>query len=299
MARKRMFDSEIIGQDSFIELPMEAKALYFLLGMEADDEGFVNYKKVLRLYGGMEDSIRILAMKGFIIPFKSGVVVITDWNINNYLDKNRVTKTIYQSEKKQLNFNQITKKYEMLFNPLNSSVKHSLNKCLTSIEEYRVEENSLEECRVDDVVDRQEEQAPMSSASDNLDRQEEQAPLPKKDTNILQYLKTNFERNISLSEIEKLYSYQSTFTNDIIIEAIDRACLNNVKTIGYVVGILNSWKTKGFKNLKECKQEVNQMKKSKIGYQASEPEWFNKKIEKRQVQENEIKEMEELLKEYK
>ncbi len=299
MARKRMFDSEIIGQDKFIELPMEAKALYFLLGMEADDEGFVNYKRVLRLYGGMEDSIKILAMKGFIIPFKSGVVVITDWNINNYLDKNRVTKTIYQSEKKQLNFNQITKKYEMLFNPLNSSVKHSLNKCLTSIEENRVEENRVEECRVDDVVDRQEEQTPTLSATDNLDRQEEQTSLSKKDTNILQYLKTNFERTISLSEIEKLYSYQSTFTNDIIIEAIDRACLNNVKTIGYVAGILNSWKVKGFKNLKECKQEVDRMKKNKTGYQSPEPEWINKKIEKSQVQENEIKEMEELLKEYK
>ena len=128
MARKRMFDSEIISQDSFIELPMEAKALYFLLGMEADDEGFVNYKKVLRLYGGMEDSVKILAMKKFIIPFSSGVIVITDWKRNNYLDKNRLKETIYQDEKNQLKFNQITEKYELLLNPYNSSVKQMLNK---------------------------------------------------------------------------------------------------------------------------------------------------------------------------
>ena len=37
MARKRMFDSALINQDNFYDLPMEAKALYFLLGMEADD----------------------------------------------------------------------------------------------------------------------------------------------------------------------------------------------------------------------------------------------------------------------
>ena len=41
MARKRMFDYEIINQDSFFDLSMEAMAIYFLLGMHADDEGNV------------------------------------------------------------------------------------------------------------------------------------------------------------------------------------------------------------------------------------------------------------------
>lgn len=122
MARKRMFDNEIICQDSFLELPMEAKALYFLLGMEADDEGFVSYKKVLRLYGGTEDSIKILAIKSYIIPFKSGVVVITDWKRNNYLDKRRTQETIYQEEKKLLIFNDKTERYE-------------LDNCLTNAEQ--------------------------------------------------------------------------------------------------------------------------------------------------------------------
>lgn len=121
MARKRMFDSEIISQDSFLDLPLEAKALYFLLGMEADDEGFVAPKKVLRLYGGTEDSLRILALKNYIIPFKTGVIVITDWRRNNYLDKNRIKETIYQAEKKQISFNPNTEQYE-------------LNKCLTDVE---------------------------------------------------------------------------------------------------------------------------------------------------------------------
>ena len=79
-----MFDLEIINQDSFLDLPMESKALYFLLGMEADDEGFINPKKVLRLYGGTEDSLKVLIAKNFIIPFSTGVIVITDWKRNNY-----------------------------------------------------------------------------------------------------------------------------------------------------------------------------------------------------------------------
>ena len=167
MARKRMFDNEIISQDTFIDLPMEAKALYFLLGMEADDEGFVNYKKVLRLYGGTEDSIKILAMKQFIIPFHSGVIVITDWRRNNYLSKNRIKETIYQNEKNQLFFNERTEKYELMQNPCNTSVKQMLNKCLTRIDENRVEENSIEEISVDDEIERPDNKTPSASATIN------------------------------------------------------------------------------------------------------------------------------------
>lgn len=141
MASKRMFDKEVITLDSFLDLPMEAKALYFLLGMEADDEGFINPKKVIRLYGGTEDSIKILILKGFIIPFESGVVVITDWKRNNWLDKRRIKETIYVDEKSQINYNEMTNKYEYL-----ASAKQMLR-------ENRIEENSIVENSIVDDED--------------------------------------------------------------------------------------------------------------------------------------------------
>lgn len=144
MAQKRMFDKDIISLDNFLDLPMEAKALYFLLGMEADDEGFVSPKKVIRLYGGTEDSIKILIMKGFLIPFDTGVVVITDWKRNNYLDKTRTKDTIYTYEKSQITFNNLTEKYECL-----TDVKQMLNQY--RIEENRVEENSIDQNRIDNI----------------------------------------------------------------------------------------------------------------------------------------------------
>ena len=138
MARKRMFDIEIINQDSFLDLPMDAKALYFLLGMEADDEGFVSPKRVMRLYGGTEDSLKVLIAKGYIIPFNSGVIVITDWKRNNYIDKNKLKPTIYQEEKGLLGYDEITQKYVSL-----TKVKPKLNQSLTKVylEENRIEEN--------------------------------------------------------------------------------------------------------------------------------------------------------------
>ncbi len=134
MAQKRMFDKAIIDTDKFMDLSMSSKALYFLLGMEADDEGFVSYKKVMRIHGGNEDDIKILQVKEFIIGFASGVVVITDWNKNNYLDKNRIRETEYQKEKSQL--------------LLTESGQYELNIGSTSIEESSIEQSRIGESKI-------------------------------------------------------------------------------------------------------------------------------------------------------
>ena len=126
MSQKRMFDRAIIDTDRFMDLPMTAKAIYFLLGMEADDEGFVSYKKVLRIHGGNEDDINVLIVKKFLIKFPTGVVVITDWNKNNWLDSRRMRPTEYQNEKKSL--------------LLTGDGKYELSNGLASIEENRIEE---------------------------------------------------------------------------------------------------------------------------------------------------------------
>ena len=103
MARKRMFDLEVVDTDLFLEMPQSTQNLYFHLGMRADDDGFVsNPKKIIRTIGANEDDLKILFTKQFIIPFESGVVVIRHWKLNNYLRKDRHTETIYKEEKRKL-----------------------------------------------------------------------------------------------------------------------------------------------------------------------------------------------------
>lgn len=140
MAQKRMFDKSIIETDEFMDMTMSTKALYFLLGMEADDEGFVSPKRVMRIYGGSDDDLKILVAKNYCIAFKSGVVVITNWHENNYLDKKRVKETRYQAEKKLLALT--NGKYTMLNNSL-TDVKQMLRE--NRIEENRIEQNSIEQ----------------------------------------------------------------------------------------------------------------------------------------------------------
>ena len=103
MAQKRMFSLKVVDTDKFLEMPSSSQALYFHLGMHGDDDGFVSSpKKIARAVGCNDDDIRLLAAKGFIIPFDSGVIVITDWRINNTLKNDRYQETIYTEEREML-----------------------------------------------------------------------------------------------------------------------------------------------------------------------------------------------------
>ena len=103
MARRRMFSLDVVDTDSFLDMPATTQALYFHLGMRADDDGFVSSpKKILAFTNCASDDLKVLASKGFIIPFESGVVVITHWKQHNYIQSDRYRKTIYAKEHSQL-----------------------------------------------------------------------------------------------------------------------------------------------------------------------------------------------------
>lgn len=103
MAEKRMFSKKIIDTDWFMDMPASSQNLYFHLSMRADDDGFVaSPKRIIKLIGATDDDYRILISKKFIIPFESGICVIRDWRINNYLRNDRYNETQYKEEKKLL-----------------------------------------------------------------------------------------------------------------------------------------------------------------------------------------------------
>lgn len=103
MAQRRMFSKKIVETDFFMEMSPTAKLLYFYLNMSADDDGFVGNPKTIKLISGAtDDDLKILIAKQFIIPFDSGVIVIKDWKIHNYIAKDRYNETQYIKEKSEL-----------------------------------------------------------------------------------------------------------------------------------------------------------------------------------------------------
>lgn len=140
MAKRRMFDLDVVDTDLFLEMPPSTQNLYFHLGMRADDDGFVsNPKKIMKSIGGTDDDFKILLGKSFLIPFENGVCVITHWKMNNYLRSDRYKETIYVTEKALLE-EDVNGMY-LLGIPKN-------NQWLTN-GTHRVEENREEEKRID------------------------------------------------------------------------------------------------------------------------------------------------------
>lgn len=107
MAERRMFSKSIIDSDAFLDMSISARLLYYDLGMRADDDGFVNApKKIMRIVGASEDDLRILAARGFLIPFESGVVALRHWRVHNCIKRDRYRPTRYLEEKNRLTLTQ-------------------------------------------------------------------------------------------------------------------------------------------------------------------------------------------------
>lgn len=106
MARsRRMFANDIVNSDPFLDMGQTSQLLYFHLGMQADDDGFVSPQRVMRAVGANPDDLKVLEAKKFIIPFPSGVRVIRHWREHNTIRGDRYAATTYQEERSHVRLN--------------------------------------------------------------------------------------------------------------------------------------------------------------------------------------------------
>lgn len=106
MANRRMFSLDVIDTDKFLDMPATSQNLYFHLGLRADDDGFVSSpKKITKLVNCGSDDLNVLISRGFVIPFDDGIMVITHWKQNNYIQADRYKRTLYQEQLSQLTVN--------------------------------------------------------------------------------------------------------------------------------------------------------------------------------------------------
>ena len=114
MAQRRMFSQKVTETDKFLDMALTAQTLYFHLGMNADDDGFVgNPKSIKRMIGASDDDLTALVKKDYIIVFDDGVIAIKDWLVSNYVKKDRYTTTIYSDDRKLLAIDR-NKRYQIV-----------------------------------------------------------------------------------------------------------------------------------------------------------------------------------------
>ena len=131
VAKKRMFNIDIVGSDAFLDMAHESQALYLQLSMRADDDGFIgNPKTVVRIAGVSNAAFEELLQKRFILQFQSGVVVVKHWKINNDIKKDRYAPTVYTDE------------FQMLSTKENKAYTERSVNVSTLDTQYSIDENS-------------------------------------------------------------------------------------------------------------------------------------------------------------
>ena len=97
MADRAKFSKSLILSDSFMDLSLESKALYFMLGIVARDKGVViNAKATAKMLQINELALKSLVDKGFLLEDDEGHYHIKHWEENNGIGENAKERTTYK-----------------------------------------------------------------------------------------------------------------------------------------------------------------------------------------------------------
>ena len=237
MANKRMFSIDVTETDTFLEMPLTAQALYFHLAMRGDDDGFVsNPRSIMRVTGCNENDLKTLAESGYIITFRSGVIVISDWKVNNYLRGDRYKPTTFQNELSMLT-ETANKRYVLESDSQRSTVGIPNSNQMET--QYSIEKNRV-------VVD-----TATTAAGSRIDSD-------------LAEIVQHFQDVIGIfprSALNKLQRWREVYPAEIIHAAIDEADENNVRKWRYVDGVLKGWQADGVRTLGDVEARREARKK--------------------------------------
>lgn len=183
MAQKRMFSKDVVRTDRFLDMPLSAQALYFHLSLDADVKGFVTPGLVMRITRAQPDDLNVLIGKNFVVPFETGVMVVTHWNVNNNVRDSREAPSQFVQEISNLKLTE-QGTYVLLDNS-----RSTPGVLLPSIDEYRGGEYR-------EII------PPISPKGDELDKEESFTPEQEemqsvwKDT-VGTTLRNNMKENLS------------------------------------------------------------------------------------------------------
>ena len=269
MARKRMFNIQIVDSDAFLDMPLSTQALYFHLNMRADDDGFVgNPKRIQRLVGASEDDLKLLIAKRFLLVFEDGVIVIKHWRMHNTIQRDRYTRTAYIEELNQLKLKD-NKSYTFhdidAENSMETKCLQNGNKMETDWKQNDNTDIGLD-LDIDLDIDLEEET--------NKEEETDAAPSPP---SLFESFESEFARPLSPIEVQLIADWQKAYSNDIIMLALAEGVKNNARSFRYIEVILNAWKEAGVRNVEEAKMQIEKKQsdkspKSKI---TELPNWYH------------------------
>ena len=212
MAERRMMAKSVIDTDAFLDMPASTQSLYFHMLLRADDDGFIaSPKGILRIIGASDDDLKLLLAKQYLFRFESGVVVIKDWKIHNYIKSDRYKPSMHP-ERELLTIT-TSKEYTLI----NSDENEMGPKCIqsgTKMEPESIQNGTIGKVRLGKV--RLGKNNTLSSKHDFADE-------------IIQYLnmRTGAKYKSSTSKTKQLINARVNegFTLDDFKTVIDKKCV--------------------------------------------------------------------------
>lgn len=230
MAEKRMFSSNVIDSDAFLDMSPTARLLYYDMGMRADDDGFIDSpKKIMRIIGASDSDLKELIDNGFVLRFESGVIVIRHWYVNNRVRRDTYHETIYTEEKSRLLLEK-----NNVYQLRNDSVTDTLQTCDEIGSQIRGGEDGIDKDRLG--KDRLGEGC-ACVREESSENQADCLTPPSQESPVLYFPTKEGEQPIYQSDIDNLSRY---YNNSIDVKAEILACAENSRG---KPGKESSWQT--------------------------------------------------------
>lgn len=277
MGNRRMISKTVTQTQRFLQMPLEAQALYFHLIQNSDDDGIVESFSIVRMIGASEDSLKLLHAKDFVRPLNDEMVYyIVDFHEQNTIQKHHYRSSRYQN---LLNIEEKKKnpRIEHTKNEIKGECYQNVNKVLTKSYpdtnqiEVNSDNNGENPANVNKMLTKS---YPNISQVNSIKGNDDFVIIEADDGKnpIFEKLKSAFgELAINGTTVQEVNDLLKIHGERLLLHALDKTILNAGKSIRYTRAILERWQGQGLKTPEQVEQNEQAYQAKKARGQVIQP----------------------------
>ena len=247
MGNRRMMSKTVTLTQRFLQMPLEAQALYFHLLQSTDDDGIVEAFPIVRMIGASDDSLKLLQAKEFIKLLNSEMVYF----VTDFFEQNSIQKHHYKPSRHQ----SLLGYEEILKNPRISKDFES--------------DKSVIQGSYQDVSKRLSESYPKIS-KDKVSKDKSVEDSRSQEVSPAAEISNYYQSRIGVMDGQQYQILTDYLTLDgmeleVIKTAIDKAADNSKRSFSYINSILKNWRQNGIRTMVQVEDEQRQFQQKKLG----------------------------------
>lgn len=255
-----MFSKNIVLSDAFLSLPPSAQALYYLFGMNCDDDGVVPNPIALMKMGKYKksDYQNLLDKRYILEDEESKVAIIKHHKLNNTIPKDRYKPSTYQEELGKLTVNEYGAYTEKSIKKSSKSRKVDGKSCIQGkgkpVSTFRNPMDTQVKLNKDKLNKDKVVEDENKEIEDKKDMQQQShASVYKK-------LEKIFPEASSMWVVA-IDMYLDKLSDDLIINAIQETASSGVNNPKYFKAICERYILNGYKTIKDIKSQSSKTSK--------------------------------------